>query len=158
MSDILHQRFNEFLELGGAEMLLLTNDYEISRFKTVNGVCVVYQTKKGKVSFSNEFAKAAFEAFLGGKKWNAHKVFVRTARQKVENQLLKRDGNSCFYCGTKFTDELPPTLEHILSIADGGNNNVANLALCCEDCNLKAASLPIVEKVRLRDKLQARAA
>lgn len=153
---LVEDRFNAFLQLGGAEMLLLTNEFEIARFKTVNGVCVVYRNKKGKFSFGNEFAKAAFDAFLGAKKWHASKMFVRTARAKVENKLLRRDGNECFYCGTVFTEEKPPTLEHLLSIADGGNNHVSNLALCCETCNFAAASKPIVEKIKLRDQLRTR--
>jgi hypothetical protein len=148
---LVEHRFNEFLQLGGAEMRLLTSDYEIARFKTVNGVCVVYRNKKGKFSFSNAFARAAWEAFLSGKKWHAAKVFIRTARVKVENKLLRRDGNDCLYCGATFNEEKSPTLEHLLSIADGGNNHISNLALCCEPCNMEAASLPIVEKIKLRD-------
>ena len=148
---LVQRRLLEFLELGGADIIPQTNEYEIARFKTVNGVCVIYRNKKGKCSYSNDFARAAWEAFLGGKKWHASKMFVRTARTKVENKLLRRDGNECFFCGVTFSDEVPPTLEHLLSIADGGNNHASNLALCCEPCNKEVGDLPITQKIKIRD-------
>lgn len=149
--DLVSKRFNEYLELGGAEILLLTNDYEIARFKTINGVCVVYRNKKGKFSFSGDHARFSWEQFLAGKKWTAQKIFVRTARAKVENKLLRRDGNECFYCAITFTEEIPPTLEHLLSIADGGNNHASNLALCCEACNKEVGDFPIAQKIKIRE-------
>lgn len=48
--------------------------------------------------------------------------------------ILKRDNFTCQYCGRK-----PPavTLEvdHIQSVADGGNNAPSNLITSCLDCN-----------------------
>ncbi len=150
MTAELAKRLCEFLELGGAEILPITNPFELARFKTVNGVCVIYQNKKGGLSYSNEHAKVAASHFLDGKSWNASKRHQRIQRQSIEGKLLERDGNACFYCGVDFSEEIPPTLEHILSITHGGTNNIANLCLCCEPCNVAAGNLSIVEKLKLR--------
>ena len=40
-ADDLVQRFAEFLTVAGADLLPPTNDYELARFKTANGVCVI---------------------------------------------------------------------------------------------------------------------
>lgn len=150
MSETLARRLCEFLELGGAEILPITNPFELARFKSVNGVCVVYQNKKGALSYSNDHAKVAAQHFLAGKPWSADKQHHRVQRMTVECKLIERDGNTCFYCGIEFSEQMPPTLEHILSIVHGGTNNIANLCLCCEPCNVAAGSLAIVEKMKLR--------
>lgn len=150
MTAELAKRLCEFLEVGGAEILPITNPFELARFKTVNGTCVIYQNKKGGLSYSNDHAKVAASHFLDGKPWSAAKKHHRVQRQSVEAKLLARDGITCFYCGVEFTDEIPPTLEHILSIAHGGTNNIENLCLCCEPCNVAAGNLAIVDKMKLR--------
>ena len=146
----LAKRLCEFLELGGAEILPITNPYELARFKTVNGTCVIYQNKKGNFAYSNEHAKVAAQHFLTGKPWSADKKHHRVQRLTVEAKLLERDGNCCFYCGVEFSEAIPPTLEHILSVTHGGTNHIANLCLCCEPCNVAAGNLPIVDKIKLR--------
>lgn len=150
MTAELAKRLCEFLEVGGAEILPITNPFELARFKTVNGVCVIYQNKKGVLSYSNDHAKVAASHFLDGKAWSADKKHHRVQRQSVEAKLLARDGHTCFYCQADFSAETPPTLEHILSITHGGTNNLANLCLACEPCNVAAGNLPIVEKLKLR--------
>ena len=154
----LSERFSEFLTVAGADLLPPTNEYELARFKTVNGVCVAYRNKKGAVSFSNDHARAAWEAFVADKKWLASAMHKRAPRQNVEAKLRKRDGDGCFFCDLPFTEEAPPTLEHLLSIAHGGNNHLSNLVLAHGECNLKADSMPVIEKVKLRDVLRVGAA
>lgn len=146
------KKFGDFLRKGGAEILDTTNPWEIARFKTVHGICVVYQSAKGKVSYSSEHAHNAFSAWQENRKWTASLTSERIKRKTVEELLVERDGPTCFYCGTaNFSDtDGKPTLEHILSISDGGNNHLANLALACEPCNRQVASLPIVEKIKYR--------
>lgn len=150
----LAKRFEEFLEAGGAEILETTNAWELARFRTANGICVVYQNQKGRISSSNEYASAAMNAFHSGALWTAGEVKDRIKRKRVEDVLLERDGNACFLCGADFTPDSPPTLEHILSTCHGGNNHLSNLALAHGACNKEAANLSIVEKIRLRDALR----
>lgn len=150
------KKFEEFLQAGGAEILTVTNPWELARFKTANGVCVVYQKANGRVSYSNEHAHHAYTAFLERRKWTAGEISKRIQRKTVEELLLERDGTQCFFCCKHFSKPLnPPTLEHLLSISDGGNNHLSNLCLAHEECNTAAASLSIVEKVKLREKRRA---
>ena len=48
-----------------------------------------------------------------------------------------------------------PTVEHFHAVSRGGRNHPDNCALACEPCNLIAANKPIVEKVWLREIIQA---
>jgi 5-methylcytosine-specific restriction endonuclease McrA len=44
---------------------------------------------------------------------------------------LKRDENTCAYCGTKKNI----TIDHILPRSRGGKNEWLNLVACCTSCN-----------------------
>jgi len=76
----------------------------------------------------------------------------RRKKDKRIEQLKRRDGVDCFYCGRPLLDDF--TIEHLLSQADGGNDKFANLAIVHQKCNHAAAHLPIVEKVKLRERLR----
>jgi 5-methylcytosine-specific restriction endonuclease McrA len=148
----LAKRFEEFLQAGGAEILKTSNPWELARFRSANGICVVYQKANGKVSYSNEHAHNAYTAFIEARKWTAGEISERIRRKTVEELLFERDGVKCFFCDLPFSKVgNPPTLEHLLAISDGGNNHLSNLCLAHEECNKAAANLSIVEKVKLRD-------
>ena len=147
----------DYLTRGGAEMLERTNPWEVARFRTCNGTHVIYQNAKGRVSYSDEHAHNAFTAWQDGRSWTAGDIKERIKRKTVEELLVERDGACCFYCGTfDFSaSKGKPTLEHLLSISEGGNNHLSNLCLACEPCNKEAGNLPIIEKVKLREKRMA---
>lgn len=149
---LLQTRLNEFLEVGGAKIMAVTNEFEVARFISANGTCVIYRNKKGVISYSNEHAEAAFQLFLRGKPWSATKVHNRVPRKTIEAKLLERDGDDCFFCFVKFSEAVPPTLEHLLAINNGGNNHIANLCLACEPCNVEVGSMHIAEKMKIRER------
>lgn len=144
----------KFLMAGGAEILSTTNDWEIARFQTPNGKCVIYKNKKGSFSYSNDEAQDAHRCFLKGKPWSVMVKTNRIARKQVEELLLTRDGHDCWLCGKPMGDDI--TLEHILPVSCGGNNHPANLALVHSECNKEAADMPIVAKIDLRELLRGR--
>ena len=148
------KQLEEFLEKRGATILPTTNSWEVSRFKTVNGVCVIYTNAKHRITFSNKHAEDAYAAFKNGKEWTATAVTKRRKRKTIEEQLLNRDGYGCFYCSHHFTEKHPATLEHLLAVTLGGTNHMANLALAHELCNQEAGNMPVVDKVRLRDEMR----
>ena len=150
LKDMNVEKFKTFLEKSGAEMLPLTNQHEVIRFKTPQGLSVVYKSKRG-YTLTNEAGKAHNTMKCSG----VWKVRTRKEEAKhiVKNELLKRDGTECFYCGKK-TSKDDRTIEHILSVASGGNNNIANLAVSCISCNKKAGSMHIVDKIKMRDNLR----
>jgi 5-methylcytosine-specific restriction endonuclease McrA len=64
--------------------------------------------------------------------------------------LAIRDGRECWYCGiSKPKDKL--TIEHLLSVVDGGSHHINNLVLACMPCNLEAGTSSIAAKVKLRE-------
>ena len=55
------------------------------------------------------------------------------ARQKMLEKVRERDGRACVYCAhTKYL-----TLDHLLPISRGGDNDERNLAMACRPCNSK---------------------
>jgi len=49
-------------------------------------------------------------------------------------QVLIRDGSQCRICG-RSKDEVPLEVDHIIPVAEGGTDELANLATLCRDCN-----------------------
>lgn len=137
-------KFITFLRESGAEILATTNEYEIVRFRTVNGVSVMYQGRRG-YSFTGD-AKEAYDKFDKRSIWR-----IRSNSQKLKDQtfaaVLKRDGRKCFFCSSD--SEL--TIEHLLPISDGGNNNLKNLCLACPGCNTAVGNMAIIEKILYRE-------
>lgn len=145
--------FAQFVVSRGAELLEATNEWEVLRFRSKDGIGVVYKNKYDQRTYTGTAieAKKAYQA--NNPTWNVDKVKRKPMSDK-RRLLLSRDGAYCFYCG-KMTTEENRTIEHLLSIADGGTNMIGNLALSHDTCNFMARNLSLVEKVKLRDKLRA---
>lgn len=139
-------RFITFLKESGAEILETTNPYEVVRFRTVNGVSVMYKGRRG-FSFTGDAAEA-YKKFETKDIWR-----IRTNGQKIKDRikedLIERDGKLCFFCGKDGF----MTIEHLLPVADGGNNNMKNLCLACKSCNVSVGNMSIIEKIFYRESL-----
>lgn len=75
--------------------------------------------------------------------------------KKLRFDVFKRDEFTCQYCGA-----IPPTVilhvDHIVSVKDGGSNDMDNLLTSCESCNLGKGARPLTDipaslKDRARD-------
>lgn len=145
-------KFKSFLTLSGAEVLEPTNQYEVVRFKTVNSVSVVYGKKNGRLTFTGE-SQEAFDAMKAKNVWT---ILPRGVAEKMKrlDELVERDGPDCFYCGVE-TDKETRSIEHILSVTHGGNNNLANLAIACRECNHTVGDMPVIDKVAYREQRRA---
>ncbi len=53
---------------------------------------------------------------------------------EIREYLLEKWGRKCAYCGKK---DIPLEIEHIVPKSRGGSNQVSNLTLSCNKCNLK---------------------
>ncbi len=66
------------------------------------------------------------------------KLLVRYKRAaisaKLRFEILKRDSNTCVYCGRKSPDVVLH-VDHVVPVARGGTNTLSNLVTACEDCN-----------------------
>lgn len=146
-----HQLFLSYIEAAGAELLDVKNEWEVARFKTKNGTSVVYKTKKGNYSFNGRDAEEAYKAFNKKAEW-VPSVINRTPAKTNREKLIQRDGLICFYCMKPFENDKEITVEHLLSISHGGSNHINNLTLACKTCNVMAGNLPLVEKIKIREK------
>lgn len=139
------KQFITWLNKMGAEVLDPTNPFELIRFRTQNGVSVIYTGKKG-VTFTGE-SEEAYGLFNRGKKWKVVDRKRKNLRAK-KARLAARDGKACFIHGEKMNfDDL--TIEHILSFSHGGTDNENNLCLACEPCQKALGNLPITKKIRI---------
>lgn len=145
-------KFIGFIEDRGAEVLESNNPYEIIRFKVHGSLNIIYKNKYGELTFSGEEAETAFDRWRNGKGWNPpNKKRQQLTARKLK--ISKRDGLKCFWCDEYHKSTKTLTVEHILSVKHGGTNNINNLSLACQPCNLKLGSLSITQKIVLRDKL-----
>lgn len=137
----------------GADILEPTNEWEVLRFRG-NTLSVIYKNKHGVLNFTGE-AKTAVNAFLNGNKdkWGIEGKKRAKKRPNDISLLVKRDGPWCFYCH-KILLEHEMSIEHILSLCHGGSNHSANKVLACRPCNRKADNMPVIEKIKLREKMR----
>lgn len=145
-SNLNIDKFRTYLKQCGAQFEKCTNMYEVIRFRSNEGVGIVYTSSKASYTITGS-AITAFDFFKNKKKWKATKEYESWERPIVYNSLIERDGNECFYCGGLLDDDA--TIEHMLSIVHGGPNNLENLCLTHAKCNLIAGSLPLNEKIKL---------
>lgn len=54
--------------------------------------------------------------------------------KRVRFSVLKRDGFACYYCGRR-ASEVKLEIDHVVSVMDGGTNDINNLRSSCQDCN-----------------------
>ncbi|MGB3761291.1 MAG: RNA-guided endonuclease IscB [Rivularia sp. (in: cyanobacteria)] len=59
---------------------------------------------------------------------------------ETREYLLEKWNRQCAYCGIK---DIPLQIEHIHPRAKGGSNSITNLALSCEQCNIKKGTKDI---------------
>jgi hypothetical protein len=142
-------RFKGWAEVNGGIVEPTTNPYELARIRHADGVLVIYQGKKG-ISFSDSFARKAWVKFQHGAGLPLSKRIKRSKTEEMVFRLSERDGLECWFCGCEFDEENPQTIEHLLSVCHGGNNNLANLVLACQPCNSAVGNLPIALKVMMR--------
>ena len=77
-------------------------------------------------------------------------------------KLRARDGNHCWFCGSKMRFGPPynkgkaATIEHIKPLSKGGNGALENLALCHVGCNRHLADRSGEEKRRMREAMVRR--
>lgn len=146
MTDTNWSRFATWLTKRGAVVVAPTNQWEVMRFRTVNGVSVVYTNKNGHLTFTGESEKA-YNAYKNNTAWKAVDRKRQVLKQK-KAKLAARDGKRCFVHGDKLGfDEL--TIEHILSFSHGGTDNDNNLILVCEEANKMLGNLPVSKKIEL---------
>lgn len=54
--------------------------------------------------------------------------------KKIRFEVFKRDSFACQYCGSK-APEVVLHVDHVIAVANGGTDSIANLITACEACN-----------------------
>lgn len=76
---------------------------------------------------------------------------VKDWKTITRKAVRKRDGTQCFYCDYPFTEEFPPTLEHLLPVSAGGTDHISNIVLACDPCNKAVGNWPLLRKIKYRE-------
>lgn len=140
------EKFKTWLSKRGAVVLDPTNEWEVVRFRTTNGVSVIYTNKRGHLTFTGE-SEQAHTAWKNGRPWKAVDRKRKALRAK-KARIAARDGKRCFVHNEKLNfDDL--TIEHLLSFSHGGTDNLNNLCLVCTPCNKLLGNLPLSRKIEL---------
>ena len=141
------EKFKTWLSKRGAVVLAPTNEWEVVRFRTVNGVSVIYTNKNGHLTFTGESDKA-YTAWKNNKAWKAVDRKRRNLKAKKARLASRDGGKRCFCCYTpRGFDEL--TIEHLLSFSHGGTDNDNNLCLLDDECQKLLGNKPVAKKIEL---------
>lgn len=147
------EKFKSWLISQGAEILQPTNEFEILRFRSRKGTGVVYISKRG-FSVSGQLVTDAYACMKEAKPWDGKgKPTKRTQGSFRRRQLLDRDGDNCFYCGRELGADM--TVEHLVSVNQGGPDRLENLVPAHQRCNQEAGNMAVMEKIKLRERLLA---
>lgn len=140
-------KFAAYLTQNGATVLEPTNQYEVLRYKLNGcGTLVIYRNKTGRLTIP-EATHDHIDSFLRDAPIEKHERLGAKENREIKNRLLDRDGGKCVVCGKPLGDDI--TVEHFLSVSDGGNSLPNNLALAHRACNEALGNLPIVLKIEL---------
>ncbi len=140
------QNFLNWLTNRGAEIFEPTNEYEVVRFRTANGVSIIYRKAGGKLTFTGE-AEEAYLAYRNNISWRAVERTKRKAKPQLAT-LRARDGDLCFYCQEHVEDN-DASEEHLVSLTHGGPNHLSNKFLAHKICNLRVGNISATEKVKI---------
>ena len=62
--------------------------------------------------------------------------------KRTRFEIFKRDQFTCQYCGSQPPDVILH-VDHIIAVANGGQNDMENLVTSCSDCNLGKSAVPL---------------
>lgn len=146
-SDKNLQRFTSFLIENGAVIKDPTNTWEILRYKIEgSGTVVIHRNSRGFINIPND-ARQHLECYEAGRAIDRRERPGKDHKKKLIERLLERDGSDCCICSKPLGEDI--TIEHWVSIKDGGTNCMANLGLAHAECNRVVDSKPVSEKLRL---------
>lgn len=66
----------------------------------------------------------------------------KSTGKKLRFEIFKRDGFRCVYCGATPVQKVL-RIDHVVPVADGGDNSADNLVTACHDCNSGKGAVPL---------------
>jgi len=108
---------------------------------------ILFTNRKVMRNFSNHAAYQILENAVNiyPEKFNGKGCLKRKSiPQWAKNAVFHRDKGICVFCKTDITKLINQQngvhYDHVLPLAKGGMNDITNLQLLCENCNLKKAA------------------
>lgn len=109
------------------ELLVLTNqkyfDRRIRELRDENGYDIVTKHIDGEPHYSLQSEK---------RKPPKPRTYLS---QKEKKQVLDNSPEECVLCGKEFSDDLKPVFDHRVPLIKGGQGNIDNFQLLCNECN-----------------------
>lgn len=144
--------FQAWLDARGGNRLGPTNEFEVMRFTTRDGIGVIYRNNAGRLRWTSA-AEEAWKAHCAGASHDEYRIVERgerikggSRRRQLVAALVQRDGTTCACCGLSMPTE-DRTIEHFVPVALGGSKAAHNLILVHEACNQKLADMNIRAKI-----------
>lgn len=146
-------RFEAWLIKNGSAVLAPTNEYEVARFTTPEGVGIVYRNRSGGLTSWQGGAAEAWLSWRSARSWRVgpretRKATTRSQRRGLIRSIAHRDGWDCAFCGDELTTATA-TIEHWVPITAGGPDHLANKMLAREACNRAAGHLDVRAKLEM---------
>lgn len=69
------------------------------------------------------------------------------SRQEIVEILTARDGFACYLCPEPYTDDLGPTIDHVMPLSKGGSWDLENLKLAHRKCNQEKGDREFIDGV-----------
>ncbi|HWQ03586.1 MAG TPA: HNH endonuclease signature motif containing protein [Candidatus Nitrosotenuis sp.] len=66
---------------------------------------------------------------------------------ELRQAIYRREGGRCFYCLRRLLPKLV-SLDHVISLAEGGDHSYRNVVVCCFECNVNKSSTPAIDFLR----------
>lgn len=71
-----------------------------------------------------------------------------TRWRKIRLAILRRDNNTCYYCGIPTAT----TVDHLTPLEQGGDDNFNNLVSACSNCNYSKGNRTEEQYIKARNK------
>ena len=71
-----------------------------------------------------------------------------TRWRKIRVAILRRDNNTCYYCGIPTAT----TVDHLTPVEQGGDDNFNNLVSACANCNYSKGNRTEEQYIKARNK------
>lgn len=131
--------------------ILLNGDYSfLGQVTWQKAVCLVFKEKARVLKYSDRLIYGVGRVFRAPAVMVLVKVVRSVYRSRVpfnKKNVLVRDRYTCAYCGRKFSGL---TIDHVIPVSRGGNNDFDNCVACCATCNnRKGARTPTEAGMRL---------
>lgn len=148
IGEININKFSKWIVQNGGEVLPLTSEYEVIRFRGLH-VGVLYNTGK----YSGQFAFKTLQEFKESRAWTGRpsktgRKSAKSFKEKRVRDILIRDGDNCFLCNKKLPNS-DTTIEHLTPLTSGGSNKLSNTVLVHSKCNEILGHSTLVEKIKL---------